>query len=269
MKKSITQTIVALMMAVVLVVPVAALADIGNSGNIHEALDAGKLANLTIRANGLDIELKDAKDEAPYAELDATVIGINSADVDYGMTVTDAEGGLVIEGHHTGSDIGINRVKLHVFVPASAIETLTLDLTDSNLDVDELTIDTIKGTMSDSKLDADKVTLNNLDVQTNNSDVDFDGAVYAAKVDSTDGKVDIESSVIPATLDITGAKTKVELKVPETAEGFVLSYDMTGGEFHSNYLDAFNETTGTVTMGAGNATFNIKLTDGELRIDKH
>lgn len=265
--KPFTRVLLTLVISALLVIPAVSLAEIGNSDTIKENLNESALSTLTINAEGLDIALHGTKD-APYAELDATVIGINSADVEYGMTVTESDGGTIIDAHHKGTDIGINHVKLEIYVPESSIETLKLNLTSSDLTDNELNLATITGSTSGGKLHVKDGQIGTLDLQLDKSELSFAGQVDTVRLTTTDGSVHIDSSVVPATLDINGSGTKVTLAVPDTALGFTLHYDLANTKANSIFFNGFSETTGTETYGSGGGTFTVKLTDGELHLNK-
>lgn len=240
-----------------------------NSGKIRKELNADKLANVLLTISGIDVELEVAKD-GTYAELDATVLGINATDVSYDLTVTETETGTEIEAFHKGKDIGINSVKLHIYVPADAIAALTVAMDDSDLEIDELTIGSITGTLTtQSKIETDDAVIASVEITATDSEIELDGAITAAVLNTTMGKIKVDSSIVPETLKITADGTNVTVKVPDTAEGFAVNYSLTEGTFTTAFASEVVEQKGSVTIGEGKGAFDIEVIKGTLKIDRH
>lgn len=270
MNKRISLVLTALMLSLMMIVPAAGgLAEVGQE--MKKDLPADKLANLTITANGLGIHLRETED-APYAEMDATVLGINSADVDYGFDVSETANGLEINAHHTGRTIGIDYVKLNIYLPKDAVETLTLNLTDSEITHELLhsgvSLKSIEGTIDGGKLTATDLLGSAIKLQTTNTDVNLKGEMTNIDVSANGGNLKFESTVVPEAITVNSTDTDVDVKVPETIEGFTVTYKITSGKFSTDYAEGYSEEDGSVAVGNGVAPFNFTVTNGTLVVKK-
>ena len=272
MKKPLGSLVFSLMLALVLMLPSMGLAEIGNSANIKKDLPVEKLTNMELSATGVNVEFKmlDKAEDAPYAELDATVVGIDSANIQYGLEVNETDTGVqIVVNHGDGTVIGINRVSLYIFVQKdTTIESLALTMHDSDLTANEVNIQNVSGNLADSKIHAGKATIGMIDLTTNTSDLNLEGAISGLKLQATGGTVKMATSVVPSEITVNATETTVEIKVPETAEGFVLNYDLTESEFKTDHASEYEENAGTVTVGNGASPFTFNITNGKLHLNK-
>lgn len=267
MKKKTLSTLMVMALAVAIMIPATGMA-IGNSATDRQALEVAKLENLKVSADNMDITFKVAEDES-CAELDATVIGLGSEDVDYGMDITEEDGYLVITTFHTGTDIGINRVKLNVFLPKDAMRNLSLDLKDSDLTLDAVDAHIIGGTLTSSKLIGKDSLTTSLDVTAIDSEVNYAGEVGGLDIEAQNTKVDINTTLMPIAATVNGTDSNVTLKVPEEGEGFTLTYSINEGKLSTNFADDYDKENGSIVIGDGEAAFNMTLTNGNLHVNKN
>lgn len=267
MKKKVAHTLLIAMLAVMLVAPASQGHALGKSGTITEELPLALLPNLTLHAEGVLVEFHETED-APYAELDATVLGINSADVEYAMTVTEAENGLIIDATHTGKDIGLNRVKLNIYLPENILDNLAIDLHDSDMALKDTRVQILSGSMENSKMTGDDDIIT-LDVDVTDSNINIDGLVGGIDLQCANSDIKIHTSEMPAGLTITGTDTDVTLKLPADDEGFALAYSVTDGELSTNFADDYDKHSGTITHGDGLQAFSITLDHAHLSIHKY
>lgn len=240
---------------------------LGNSGKITAELNADLVKDLTLHAHGVNITFRPAEDRQ-YAELDATVIGINADDVTYDMKVTEEAAGLAINANHTGDDIGINRVVLTVYVNKDILENVTLDLSDSDLTMDGVNAHIMAGTMSDGELKGRDSHVNSLDVTLHDADLNYKGEVGGMTLNATGAEIDVDTSMIPAGVKIIGADTDVNLKVPDEPSGYTLRYALTDGKLSTNLAAGYAQDQGTITAGNGEIPVEVNLTDGDLHIEE-
>lgn len=267
--RKILMAVMALSLCMLLVVPTAGLADLTNSDTLRVDMTAEQFASLALELENTDLEIKKADDTTYYAELDATVIGLNAEDVTYDLTLTEADGTATLNAYHRGSDIGINRVKVTVYAPEEAIQTLTLNMTDSDLVIDSLTIGTVDGTVTGGKVESrDNAKLGNVSLNTTDTDISLKGEIGALTMNTTEGKIEMHSQIVPQTVTINATGADVDLKVPETKEGFVVTYDIIDGKLTTDFSEQVVEEKGTVSFGDGAATFDIQMTGGGLRVHK-
>lgn len=270
MNKRISLVLTALMLSLMLIVPAAGgLAEVGQE--LKKDLPADKLANLTITANGLGIHLRETED-APYVEMDATVLGINSADVDYGFDVSETGNGVEINAHHTGRAIGIDYVTLNIYLPKDAVETLPLNLTDSEITHELLhngvSLQSIEGTIDGGKLTATSLLGSAIQLQTTNTDVSLKGEMTSIDVNANGGNLWFDSTTVPTAITVSSTDTNVDVKVPETIEGFTVTYKITSGKFTTDYAEGYSEVDGSVAVGNGVAPFTFTMTNGFLHVRK-
>lgn len=267
MKKTLFASAMVMALAIMMILPGAALAELTNSGKITENLNPEKLEMITLKTEGLDVEIKKIENATPFAELDATVIGINAEDVSYDLQVTENDEGTVIEAHHTGSDIGINHVKLYIYVPEDVMDTLALDTTDTDVKVEDVRAQYLTGNMTGGKLHGNG-TIINMDVTTAQTDIDFDGSVGGLDVTATGGRVKVISDMFLAGAQVTATDADVEVKIPEDVGGFTVNYTVTEGKLNTNFVQAYSEETGSFVHGDGTATYDFTVNNGTLKIEK-
>lgn len=258
----LTRMLMVFSLVALLAIPATSMAEIGNSGKITKELPAD-LENLTINAKNVDVELKLAKDGvAPYAELDATVIGIHSADVTYTLEVTEDENGTVIDVSHNGTDIGIDDVDVHIYVPG-ALKNLAVNLNGSDMEIDRVYTQIISGEVIGGELEAKHGEVYDLNLTLNNAELDFEGVIGGVTLTADRSEIDLSSTTVPEGLVITGSDTDIDLRLPKN---FSLTYDITGGRFHTNLMEGYHESNGTMHFGEGGPTFTVTLNVGRLDV---
>lgn len=309
--KHFSRIATALLLAVVLTVPMVSTASaIGNSDTIRKDLTADRLGQIQLNASDINVVLK-ATDDSPYAELDATVVGIDSAQVTYSLNVTDTDltgsnndttnttdsnttddnndntdnntddnsdnstsdnnqvGGIVIEAMHDGETvIGIDRVTLTLYVPADAINTLELNLTDSDLRFDDVNVNELTGTMTGSKLSVMDTHIQKLSLNATDSDINLAGEVREIDLEAKDGTSKITSTVLPTDVKVTASNNNVDLKIPDDSQGFKATYTMNKGSFRNDFVNDYDQDGGDITYGNGSSTFEFNMTDSNINLTK-
>lgn len=267
MNRNMMRILLALAMTLALALPATGLA-MGNSDRIVEPLNADLLETVTINATGVDIVLR-ATDRDPYAELDAVVVGVDSADVGYDLKISEQDGGTVIDATHTGRDYGINYVVVTVYVPQSVIRNLVVGLSDSDLTLEGVDAHIITGTMTNAELEGKRSVTMGLNLTATDSDIEYKGQVGGIDITATRGEIDIETSILPAGMTIVGDRTEIDLKLPETAEGFTLAYDVKGGRFETDFIRDYHRETGSLVHGSGAVSFSIASPGGKVEVERY
>lgn len=272
MAKSISRMLIAFALTVILVVPVYGFAAVGNSGEITEALNAEKTGHITLDVAGLNVELYETTDgEVPKAELDATVVGIDSENVKYDLQVTEEEHRTVIKAFHEQEDdesvIGIDSATLRVYVPASTLESLTLDMTESVFSIGETVVGKIAGKAEGGKYDLTKTTVETLDLAGNGTEMNLEGNFTDIKIVSANYGVKLTSHTAPNSMNIDVTDGDVDVKVPEDAS-FKVHYTITDGSISSNMVATIEQDSGSFTYGTGDARYDFNIVNGELNLNK-
>lgn len=264
-KKNNTWILVPLLLVALVIVPMVSEADIGNSGQIVKDLPAS-IENLTINASNADIRLKVAAEgQAPHAEMDATVFGIHSADVTYGIDVNETDGSCVIDIHHNGKDFGINDVDVNIYV-SGPLKNLSLDLDNCDLDMKDIYAQISTGRLMNSEIDGDSIEISSLTMTLERSDLDLKGIVEGVDLTTYGSEIDIRTSIVPEGLVINGSDSEVELRIPKS---FSLEYDVKTGYLHTNAINEYHEREGTIHFGEGGPLFTVKLDGGGLDVKEN
>lgn len=260
MKK--TPWLLALLLAVLMIIPTMSLADIDNSERVSKDLPA-ELENLTINASNVDIKLKVVPEgKTPYVEMDATVFGVHASDVTYKLDVSETDDATVIDVDHNGKDFGINDVDVNVYIPGP-LKNLRLVLNDGDMDMKDIYAQILTGDLIDSEIDGDSMEVYNLEMKLEHSDLDIRGIVGGVDLKTNDSEIDIRTSIVPEGLKITGSDSEVDLHIPRN---FRLVYDVKAGFFHTNVIDEFHEHEGTIHFGEGGPEFTVTLDGGRLEV---
>lgn len=260
MKK--TAWLLALLLAVLMIVPTVSMADINNSERVTKELPAD-LENLTINGSNVDIKLKVVPEgKAPYVEMDATVFGIHASDVTYKLDVSKSADATVIDVEHNGKDFGINDVNVNVYIPGP-LKNLKLVLNDGDMDMKDIYTQILTGELIDSEIDGDGMEVYNLEMKLADSDLDVRGIVGGVNLTADDSEIDIRTSVVPDGLKITGSDSEVDLRMPKN---FMLQYDVKTGFFHTDVIDEYHEHEGKIHFGEGGPEFTVTLDGGRLDV---
>lgn len=235
-------------------------------GVIIYPLDPAALARLSVHAAAMDVVFKDVGRDEPYAELDATVLGIHSAEVQYALNVTPDGDGLRIDASHSGEVIGLNRVRLTVNVPTDAVKSLVLALDACDLSLEGLTLANVTGTATGGHLRLRQGRIDNLWLQTTDADMTLEGALDDAGLDITRGAIHINSTMVPRRLHITGEDADVTVRVPDTSDGFSVAYSLIDAQAETAFLNEQLRETGHAVYGNGAGHMDIALDGGSLHL---
>ena len=270
MQKSTLRALLALTLVLMVSIPVLGSAAVGNSGKITKDLTDEMLPGIQLNTRNLDVVFHEANvDETPMAELDATVVGIDSAEVSYGLDVTEMEGGAKIEAFHEKDKtvIGIDNVKLHIYLPKDAMEKLTVTMEEGTLSLGEFALSELDATAVGGKYDLTKSTIETLKLNGNDTEMNLEGSFTNVDINSVKRGVKLTSHTAPAMLKITATEGDVEVKVPEDS-AFTVNYTVTDGKVSTNLVEEFAEESGSFTYGSGSAQYEFNVTNGSLKLNK-
>lgn len=275
MKHPFTRALLACALCLLLVLPAAGLAEgvidsLENSDTVKQPLNPDLVANLTLNLENIDATIKAvAEDEDPYAELDATVLGIDSDDVTYNMSITELENLLYVDAYHRGDNIGIDRVKLTLYVPAEGIENLSLTANGGSLTIDGVPVQMLKGNATGAEITAAAAVIASVSLSGEDTKINLHGEINGMSITATGGEVTVHTSVLPVPAAIIATNADVTLQLPDTDEGFQLQYDVSGnGEVDTDFTDTTIADQGSVTVGEGKALVSITMDGGSLRLHK-
>lgn len=272
MHSRFTRALAALTLALVLAVPTMVSAELGNSGKITEALNTDMISNITLDVRGLNVMFHETSDnETARAELDATVVGIDSADVTYGLTVNDNEdgSGINIQAYHDQDKtvIGINSITLNIYIPKTGVEMMTVTMQDSDLSIGEFTINEINAKATGGKISFTKTTLPTMTLEGNDTGMNLEGDFTNITITAATQGVKLTSHTVPQMMMITMTSADAQIKIPEES-AFALNYSLTDGKFSTNFMNDYNEASGSVTNGAGTYTYTLNATNGNIKLEK-